>query len=124
TLGRRLVPLLVQAGHDVTGLTRTPERVAELESQGAHGVVCDVYDRDPLIRLVVEAQPEVVVNELSDLDKRLGPRGSEAQFAANTRIRTEGARNLADAAVAAGARRVIAQSYAHIYAPRTGWVKA
>ena len=123
TLGRRLVPLLVQAGHDVTGMTRTTERVAGLETQGAHGVVCDVYDRDHLIELVVKAQPEVVINELSDLDKRLGPRGNEAQFAANKRIRAEGARNLADAAEAAGARRLIAQSYAHIYAPRLGWVK-
>ena len=124
TIGRRLIPLLVDAGHEVTGLSRSTERAASLERQGAHGVAGDVYDREHLAALVAIAEPEVVIDELSDLGKRLGPRGAAEEFAANVRIRTEGARNLVDAAVAAGARRIVAQSYAHVYAPHLGWVKS
>ena len=124
TIGRRLIPLLVDAGHEVTGLSRSPGRAALLERQGAHGVVGDVYDRERLAALLAAAQPEVVIDELSDLGKRLGPRGAAEEFAANVRIRTEGARNLVDAALAARARRIVAQSYAHVYAPHLGWVKS
>ncbi|HMK92192.1 MAG TPA: NAD(P)-dependent oxidoreductase, partial [Thermoleophilia bacterium] len=53
----------------------------------------------------------------------LGPSGS-GQFDANVRMRTEGTRNLVDAAKSAQARRIVAQSYAHIYAPVGGWVKS
>jgi nucleoside-diphosphate-sugar epimerase len=122
TIGRRLVPLLVEAGHEVTGMTRRPAWAA-LPLQGAAAVACDVYDRPRLFELLAAMRPEIVIDELSDLRTRLGPRGSDAELAANRRIRTEGVRNLVDAAVAAGARRVIAQSYAHVYAPAGGWVK-
>jgi nucleoside-diphosphate-sugar epimerase len=123
TIGRRLVPLLVEAGHEVTGMSRDPERAVALEALGARGVVGDVYDRGRLDQLLAAARPDVVIDELSDLGKRLGPRGSGDQFAANNRIRTEGARNLAEAALQAGTRRIVAQSYAHVYAPRLGWIK-
>ena len=123
TIGRRLVPLLVEAGHEVVGMTRRPVW-ALLPLQGAGAVAGDVFDRPRLFELLDAVRPEIVIDELSDLDTRLGPRGSDAEFAANRRIRTEGARNLVDAALAFGARRVIAQSDAHVYAPHPGWVKS
>jgi nucleoside-diphosphate-sugar epimerase len=115
--------MLVEAGHEVVGLTRSSERATDLQKMGARAAVGDVFDRQALRELVTAARPEIVVHQLSDLPKAVGPAGNEAQFAANVRMRTEGTRNLVDAALAAGARRVIAQSYAHIYAPRGHWVK-
>jgi nucleoside-diphosphate-sugar epimerase len=109
-IGIRLVPLLVQAGHEVIGMTRTPAKVEALQRLGAEAVVCDVYDARALRDAVVAAAPDVVVHELTDLPDdvaRLDDFGD-----ANVRIRTEGTRNLLDAAGAAGAKRFLAQSIA------------
>jgi nucleoside-diphosphate-sugar epimerase len=112
-----MTPLLLGAGHDVTGSTRTEKVARELESAGLHGVVADVFDADALKRVVVAARPEIVIHQLTDL-----PRGvpDEKELAAayprNARIRIEGTRNLVAAAKAAGARRFIVQSVAFAYA--------
>jgi nucleoside-diphosphate-sugar epimerase len=116
-LGRRLLPRLLEAGHDVTAMTRSQDRAAALRGAGAVPVVCDVFDAGELRDAVARAQPEVVVHELTDLPPALDPRKMEKQLAGNDRIRTEGTRNLVAAAVAAGARRVVAQSIAFAYAP-------
>jgi len=123
-IGSRLVPLLVAGGHEVVGMSRSPERAKRLEELGARGVACDVYDRDTLHGLLGLEGPEIVVHELTDFPRELSPSGSEAEFAPNQRMRTEGTRNLVDAARAAGARRIVAQSYAHVYAPEGSWVKS
>jgi nucleoside-diphosphate-sugar epimerase len=123
-IGRRLVPLLVADGHEVVGMSRSPDRAKNLEAYGARGIVCDVYDRPHLQEILAVERPEIVVHELTALSHQLGPSGSESEFAANQRIRTEGTRNLVDAARSAGARRVVAQSYAHVYAAEGGWVKS
>ncbi len=47
-IGRSLLPMLVAAGHDVAGMSRSAERAAAMERHGAHGVVVDVFDRDRL----------------------------------------------------------------------------
>jgi nucleoside-diphosphate-sugar epimerase len=122
-IGRSLVPQLVAAGHDVVGMTRKPQHVQVIERKGARGLVGDVFDRVRLAELMSAERPEVVIDELTDLPRSLGPSG-QSQFDGNVRIRTEGARNLVDAARAAGARRIVAQSYAHVYAPVGGWVKS
>jgi nucleoside-diphosphate-sugar epimerase len=107
-IGRALVPLLVAAGHDVVGMTRTAEREQDLRALGAEPFVCDVYDREALLAGVVEARPEVVVHQLTDLpDVR-----DDAPQPANARIRAEGTRSLVDAALAAAAPRLLAQSTA------------
>lgn len=99
-LGRQLLPLL--GGHEVVGTTRSrPELVREL---GAEPAVVDVYDRERLHEIVAAARPEAVVHLLTDLTGR--------DFAANNRIRREGTRNLVDAAVAAGARKLVVESVA------------
>jgi nucleoside-diphosphate-sugar epimerase len=99
-IGRSLLPRL--RGHEVTGMTRSrPELVREL---GAEPVVCDVYDRERLAAAVAAARPEVVVHLLTDL--------AQMDFSANARIRRVGTRNLVDAAVAAGARRLVVESVA------------
>ena len=116
-IGRRLLPRLLEAGHDVIAMTRRAERAAALREAGAAPAVCDVFDAEELRAAVERARPEVVVHELTDLPPALDPRKMEEQAAGNDRIRTEGTRNLVAAAVAAGAQRLVAQSIAFAYAP-------
>ena len=117
-IGRRLMPLLRHAGHDVTGMTRSADVAGELKAAGVTPVVVDVFDAPALERAVVAARPDVVMHQLTDLPRVLN---DEAQLAAayprNARIRIEGTRNLVAAAKAAAARRFIVQSVAFAYLP-------
>ena len=114
-IGRRLVPMLIAAGHEVTGLTRSPERARAIEAMGAHAVIADVYDAARLAESVVKARPDVVVHELTDLPQTINPRKAETELAGNDRIRREGTPNLRSAAEAAGAKAFVAQSIAFAY---------
>jgi nucleoside-diphosphate-sugar epimerase len=67
----------------------------------------DVFDADGVRRAVALAAPDVVMHQLTDL------KGGNRQ--ANTEMRITGTRNLVDAALAAGVRRVVAQSIAWVY---------
>jgi nucleoside-diphosphate-sugar epimerase len=116
-IGRRVLPLLVAGGHEVTAMTRSDSRAGALRESGAAPVVCDVFDADGLRSAMEAARPEVVLHELTDLPPALDPRKLEEQAAGNDRIRTEGTRNLVAGAVAAGARRMVAQSIAFAYEP-------
>jgi nucleoside-diphosphate-sugar epimerase len=111
-VGRLLVPMLVADGHDVSGMTRSPERAGWLRDAGAAPFVVDVTDARALAVAVAAARPEVVVHQLTDLAAGFG----RAQLLANSRLREVGTRNLVDAAVAAGARRIVAASGAWLYA--------
>jgi nucleoside-diphosphate-sugar epimerase len=120
-VGRALVPLLVAERHEVTGMTRRPDRVAALESSGARAVVLDVFDAPGVLRAMEEARPDVVIHQLTNLGS-IGPGGPfpDEVMAGNARLRDEGTANLLAAATAAGARRFVAQSIAWIYAAGTG----
>jgi 2-alkyl-3-oxoalkanoate reductase len=111
-LGRRLVPLLVAGGHRVTAMTRSPGKAAGLRAAGAEPVVADALDRDAVLAAVAEARPEVVVHQLTALAGALNFRRFDESFAATNRLRTEGTDHLVAAARAAGARRLVAQSFA------------
>ncbi len=110
-LGVRLIPLLVDAGHDVVGTTRSAAKADLLTALGATPVLCDVYDREHLIEVAVAAAPELVMHQLTDLPDNPDDLGPDV-YAANARIRTEGTDNLLAAASAAHAPRVVAQSIA------------
>jgi len=116
-IGSRLVPLLVGAGYAVFGATRSPEKARELERLGATPVVVDVFDRLGLAQALRGASPGVVIHQLTDLPKALSGPPSAEILKANARVREEGTRNLVAAAIAGGARRLIAQSIAWVYAP-------
>jgi nucleoside-diphosphate-sugar epimerase len=116
-IGRRLLPRLLEAGHDVTAMTRREDRAAVLREAGAVPAVCDVFDAERLREAVQRAQPDVVLHELTDLPPAIDPRKMEKQAAGNDRIRSEGTRNLVAASVTAGVRRIVAQSIAFAYAP-------
>ncbi len=108
-IGRHLVPLLVKEGHNVVGMTRTPLKAAWLRHVGAEPVVCDVFERDALARVVAASSPDMVISQLTDLPDDFAQ--IREQAAANNRMRREGTTNLVGAAFACGAR-VIAQSVA------------
>lgn len=116
-IGRRLLPMLLAAGHAVAGTTRSAGKAGMIEAMGAAPVVVDAFDRDGLIRAVAGARPDVLIHQLTDLPQAFDPAALAAASAGNARIRREGTRNLLDAALAAGARRFIAQSIAFVYAP-------
>lgn len=116
-IGRRLVPLLLGAGHRVVGTTRSGETAVELKARGVVPVVVDVFDAAALRAAVAEAQPEVVIHQLTDLPKVLDSNRGGAALERNSRLRIVGTPNLVAAARAAGARRLVAQSIAFAYAP-------
>jgi nucleoside-diphosphate-sugar epimerase len=119
-IGRRLVPLLIAAGHDVVGATRSTEKVAALRALGPAPVVVDVFDAVALIRAVKAAAPQVVIHQLTDLPCAPNTPGFEEGLERNARLRIAGTRNLVAAAKATGVRRLIAQSIAFVYAPKEG----
>jgi len=106
-IGIRLVPLLVEAGHEPAGMTRTAANLDRLRELGAEPVLCDVYDAIALRDAVVAFRPDVVVSELTDLPDEIA-----ATHEANARMRREGTRNVLAAAAAAQASHFVAQSVA------------
>ena len=119
-IGRPLVKLLRDAGHTVTGTTRSPGKTAAIEALGARAIVVDAFDAAALKQAVAAARPEVVIHQLTDLPDTMDPARRAAVLEANARLRIEGTRNLMAAAQASGVRRVVAQSIAFIYAPGPG----
>jgi nucleoside-diphosphate-sugar epimerase len=117
-IGRPLVRLLRDAGHSVVGATRTVEGKATLEALGIEPALIDVFDREALVQVVRRAAPEVVVHQLTDLAAGLDPTVQEDTLKRNARLRREGTANLVQAAKAARARRLVAQSIAWAYAPK------
>ncbi len=115
-VGRRLVPLLVAAGYQTFGTTRTAVKTASLKDAGVTPVVVDVFDASALHATLVDVRPEIVIHQLTDLPDRLDPALMPEATPRNARIRREGTHNLVAAAMAAGARRFIAQSIAWVYA--------
>jgi nucleoside-diphosphate-sugar epimerase len=109
-IGVRLVPLLVEAGHEVAGMTRSPDKAGRLRDLGAEPVICDVFDAEALAEAVAGYAPDCVFHQLTDLPDNVTDMASFG--ARNDRIRSEGTHNLLAAAVAAGAEQFIAQSIA------------
>jgi dTDP-4-dehydrorhamnose reductase len=115
-IGRRLTPLLCAAGHSVWGTTRSPDRIEFVRGLGACPIMADVFDAEALAKAVLEAKPEIVIHQLTDLAILHDPAKRPEALARNARLRDEGTRNLVAAARQAGARRLIAQSIAWVYA--------
>ena len=109
-IGVRLVPLLVDEGHSVAGMTRSAQKATGTAARARSPVVCDVFDADRLREAVGAFAPDLVMHQLTDLPDTAD---EIPVFAArNNRIRTEGTRNLLAAAQAAEAHRFVAQSIA------------
>jgi nucleoside-diphosphate-sugar epimerase len=116
-IGRPLCRLLVGAGWRVIGTTRREENIPALKALGMEPVVVDVFDRDALVDIVAKAKPDVVIHQLTDLPDGLEASRMPDALIRNARIREFGTQNLVDAAIVAGAGRMIAQSISFVYAP-------
>ena len=117
-IGMQLVPRLVEAGHEVHGMTRSESKQAMLHELGAVPVVADALDPDQVAEAVGRAKPEVIVHQLTAIGS-LNMRHFDRDFALTNRLRTEGTNHLLSAGQAVGVRRFVAQSYFASYA-RTG----
>jgi nucleoside-diphosphate-sugar epimerase len=116
-IGKRLVPLLLEAGYHVVGTTRSPSKAETLRAAGVEPVVVDAFNASALARAVALARPDVVVHQLTDLPPGLAPDRMAEGIRRTARMRSEGTRNLVAAALEAGVPRLIAQSIAWLYAP-------
>ena len=119
-VGKRLVPMLVAGGHEVAAMTRSPAKLDGLRATGAEPILADGLDRDAVTEAVTRVRPAVVVHQMTGLSGVKSLKRFDAEFAQTNRLRTEGARILVDAARAAGARRIVAQSYGNWNYERTG----
>jgi nucleoside-diphosphate-sugar epimerase len=111
-IGRHAVPALVEAGHEVFALARTPEKAAQLRRQQAQPVEVSIFDAAALKDAFAGA--DAVVN----LTSKIPPMAkfmSRAAWAANERVRAEGSTALVDAAIAAGVERFVQESVVMLY---------
>jgi nucleoside-diphosphate-sugar epimerase len=119
-VGRQLVPLLVEAGHEVAATTTSPVKQRGLYQLGATPYVVDGLNRESVLDAVSRAEPEVVVHEMTGLSGLTNLRNFDRAFAKTNRLRTEGTDHLLDAARAVGARRFVAQGFAGWNYERSG----
>jgi 2-alkyl-3-oxoalkanoate reductase len=123
-IGRRLIPQLVAAGHEVTATTRSPAKVQQLRKLGAEPVVVNGLDQAAVTRAVVATRPDAIVHQMTALAGTSDLRHFDRWFATTNRLRTTGTDILLAAAGEAGVERFVAQSYTGWSNPRTGgWVK-
>ncbi|WP_433225154.1 NAD-dependent epimerase/dehydratase family protein [Microtetraspora malaysiensis] len=118
-MGKQLVPRLVGAGHEVFAMTRNESNKARLSELGAVPVVADALDRGQVEAAVREANPDVIVHQLTAIGG-IDTRHFDRSFAATDRLRIEGTDNLLAAGRAAGVRRFVAQSNGAFTYARTG----
>jgi nucleoside-diphosphate-sugar epimerase len=112
--------MLVDGGHDVVAMTRSPRKADALRALGAEPAVADGLDRNAVMQAVVRAEPEVVVHQMTALSQIKSMKKFDDEFALTNRLRTEGTDYLVEAARAAGVRRLIVQSYGNWNYERTG----
>lgn len=122
-IGKQLVPRLVEAGHEVHGMTRSASKRAMLDEMGAVPVVADALDPNQVAQAVGQAQPEVIVHQLTAL-AGWGMRNLKRGAALTNRLRIEGTDHLLSAGQALGVRRFVAQSNYALYARTGGPVKS
>jgi nucleoside-diphosphate-sugar epimerase len=116
-IGRRLVPQLVAAGHEVTATTRSGGKLEALRALGADAVAVDGLDAAAVGEAVARAEPDAIIHQMTALSGRPDLRRFDRWFAATNDLRRRGTENLLAAAEATGVGRFLAQSF-------TGWNNA
>jgi nucleoside-diphosphate-sugar epimerase len=119
-VGRRLLPQLLAAGHEVTATTHRPANVDLLRGLGAAPVIADGLDAKAIAEAVADARPDAVVHQMTALAARPNMRRFDRWFATTNQLRTKGTDILLAAARDVGVRRFVAQSYTGWNNPRTG----
>ena len=116
-VGRRLVPMLIARGHEVTGTTTNPKGLEAIRALGAEAVLMDGLDGVSVGEAVARAKPDAIIHEMTALSGSPDFRHFDRWFALTNRLRTEGTEHLLAAARASGVKRFVAQSF-------TGWSNA
>jgi nucleoside-diphosphate-sugar epimerase len=119
-IGTRLVPQLVDRGHEVIGTSRTAGKAEHIRTLGAEPVALDLLDPGAVRRAVLEAAPDAIVHQATALSDLTFSRNFDRVFAKTNRLRTEGTDALLAAAGEAGVGRFIAQSFASYRTARVG----
>jgi 2-alkyl-3-oxoalkanoate reductase len=119
-IGTRLVPQLVDRGHEVIGTSRSAEKAEHIRALGAEPVALDLLDRAAVRRAVLEAGPDAIVHQVTALADLTFKRNFDDTFAKTNRLRTEGTDALLAAARTAGVDRFVAQSFASYRNAREG----
>src|SRR5438067_12555029 len=110
-LGSRLVPQLIDAGHDVIGTHNSPASAELLRTLGAKPVMVDLLDARAVRKAVLEAEPEAIVHQATALGNAKWGRNLDKTFAKTNELRMHGTDALLAAAREAGVRRFVAQSF-------------
>jgi 2-alkyl-3-oxoalkanoate reductase len=111
-IGARLVPQLVERGHDVVGTSRSPEKGDHLRALGAEPVALDLLDSKSVHEAVAAARPDAIVHQATALTGTSDVKHFDRTFAQTNRLRTEGTDALLAAARGAGVSDFVAQSFA------------
>ena len=119
-LGTRLVPQLIEEGHEVIGTHRSPASAERLRALGAKPVAVDLLDARAVRKAVLESEPEAIVHEATALANVRFSRNLDRSFVETNRLRTEGTDALLAAAREAGVGRFVAQSFASMRNAREG----
>jgi nucleoside-diphosphate-sugar epimerase len=123
-IGTRLVPQLVDRGHEVIGTCRSPDRAERLHALGAEPIVLDLLDPPAVHKAVLDTKPDAIIHQATALAGLRDFRHFDRSFAQTNRLRTDGTDLLLAAAQQARVGRVVAQSFAnHRYARQGGPVK-
>jgi 2-alkyl-3-oxoalkanoate reductase len=125
-IGSRLVPQLMERGHEVIGSARSPDKAEQLRRLGAESVVLDALDARAVREAVAAARPDAIAHQATALTGFSDLKHFDRGFAQTNRLRTEGTDNLLAAARESGVRRLVAQSFASYgrYAREGGPVKS
>ena len=125
-IGSRLVPQLIERGHEVIGSARSPDKAERLRRLGAESVELDALDARAVHEAVAAAQPDAIVHQATALTGLSDLKHFDRSFAQTNRLRSEGTDNLLAAARETGVRRFVAQSFASYgrYAREGGPVKS
>lgn len=110
-IGKPLVAKLIENGHEVVAMTRSPGKADALRALGATPVVADALDRDAVVNAVKATAPDVIVNELTSIGELGNPRHIDRDFQMTNRLRIEGTDNLLAAAWEVGVKTMVAQSF-------------
>jgi 2-alkyl-3-oxoalkanoate reductase len=119
-IGTRLVPQLVDRGHEVIGTSRSTQKAEHIRALGAEPVTLDLLDRAAVRRAVLEAAPDTIVHQATALAELTFSRNFDRTFAKTNRLRTEGTDALLAAACEARVDRFVAQSFASYRSAREG----
>lgn len=123
-IGKRLLPMLLAARHQVTGTTRTAGKAESIRAAGAEPEVVDALNERAVLAAVQRADPDVIIHELTAIPPSFDMKRFDEEFAVTNMLRNEGTDFLLAAAQKTGCRRFIAQSYAGWPYERTGsWIK-